>query len=161
MYLNRHGYNGLCRYNNSRREFNVPFGSYVRPYFPEAEMNFFHEKSQSARFLCEDFSATLRRVRKGHVVYCDPPYVPLSSTANFTAYRPGRFCKHEQLHLAHLAQRLAVRGIPVLVSNHDTEFTRKAYVAANIKRIAVSRLISCNASKRTAVNELLALFGVQ
>lgn len=40
LYLNRHGYNGLCRYN-SKGDFNVPFGRYERPYFPYREMHFF------------------------------------------------------------------------------------------------------------------------
>ena len=45
LYLNRHGYNGLCRYN-LRGEFNVPFGRYRKPYFPEAELLWFAERAQ-------------------------------------------------------------------------------------------------------------------
>ncbi len=47
LYLNRYGYNGLCRYN-LRGEFNVPFGRYKKPYFPEAELYHFAEKAQNA-----------------------------------------------------------------------------------------------------------------
>ena len=54
VYLNRHGYNGLCRYSLSGR-FNVPFGRYKRPYFPEREMYVFAEKSQHAKFTCLPF----------------------------------------------------------------------------------------------------------
>lgn len=51
LYLNRHGYNGLCRYN-LRGEFNVPFGRYKRPYFPQDELYHFAEKAQNAEFHC-------------------------------------------------------------------------------------------------------------
>jgi DNA adenine methylase len=50
VYFNRHGYNGLCRYN-SRGKFNVPFGRYTRPYFPQREMLEFHRKSSQAEFI--------------------------------------------------------------------------------------------------------------
>ena len=50
LYLNRHGYNGLCRYNASGG-FNVPFGRYRHPYFPQEEMSYFYQKSQSAQFI--------------------------------------------------------------------------------------------------------------
>jgi len=49
LYLNRHGYNGLCRYNASG-EFNTPFGRYKKPYFPEKEM--LHFAGRPKRHLC-------------------------------------------------------------------------------------------------------------
>lgn len=158
LYLNRHGYNGLCRYSQGKREFNVPFGSYDSPYFPQKEMEFFYKKSKHAKFVCEDFSQTLRRARKDHVVYCDPPYVPLSKTSNFTGYHSGSFTLQEQLTLAKAAKRIGKRGIPVLISNHDTEFTREAYIDANIYNIKVNRSISCKGDRRVQAKELLALF---
>ncbi len=57
LYLNRHCYNGLCRYNLSG-EFNVPFGRYKKPYFPEAELYWFAEKSQNAVL----FVSTIRKL---------------------------------------------------------------------------------------------------
>ncbi|MGD8484718.1 MAG: Dam family site-specific DNA-(adenine-N6)-methyltransferase, partial [Thioalkalispiraceae bacterium] len=77
VYLNRHGYNGLCRYNASGG-FNVPFGRYQRPYFPEKEMLFFHRKAKRASFKVASFENIMRKARQGDVIYCDPPYVPLS-----------------------------------------------------------------------------------
>jgi len=84
LYLNRHCYNGLCRYN-LRGEFNVPFGRYRKPYFPEEELYSFAEQAQKARFVCQSYDISMVNVAAGSVVYCDPPYAPLSATANFTA----------------------------------------------------------------------------
>ncbi|PHP45057.1 DNA adenine methylase, partial [Salmonella enterica] len=55
LYLNRYGYNGPCSYN-IRGEFNVPFGLYKRPYFPEAELYRFSEKAQNAFFYYESYA---------------------------------------------------------------------------------------------------------
>ncbi|STV11659.1 methyl-directed repair DNA adenine methylase [Klebsiella pneumoniae subsp. ozaenae] len=90
LYLNRHGYNGLCRYN-LRGEFNVPFGRYKKPYFPEAELYHFAEKAQNAEFYCESYEECMQRADSRTVVYCDPPYAPLTATANFTAYHTQQF----------------------------------------------------------------------
>jgi DNA adenine methylase len=160
VYLNRHGYNGLCRYNTGKGEFNVPFGRYAQPYFPELEMRFFYEKTQKNHmiFVCEDFSKTLARAKKGSVVYCDPPYVPLTETAYFTAYRAGGFSLEEHRKLAVQAQQLGAKGIPVLISNHNNEMTQQIYKGATIQEFTVRRLISCKSSLRGQASELLALY---
>lgn len=157
LYLNRHGYNGLCRYNQSG-EYNVPFGRYQKPYFPEKELYYFHKKAQKARFTCHDFTVTLQGCRPGHVVYCDPPYIPLTPTAKFTQYHTRGFQQHQHDSLTTHAQRLAKKGIPVLISNHHTPYTKTAYREAHQEIIAVRRLISCKGMKRKTVQEVLALF---
>lgn len=157
IYLNRHGYNGLCRYNGSGK-FNVPFGRYKKTYVPEEELRYFYKRAQRARFINQDFRQTLMQVREGDVVYCDPPYVPLSVTAMFRDYSPGGFAQTEQLELVKMAEDLASRGITVVISNHDIEFTREAYANAEIHSFSVQRSISSNVMNRNRVQELLAVF---
>ena len=158
LYMNRFGFNGLCRYNK-KGGFNVPFGSYKKPYFPEAELEFFAEKAKKATFVCEGYPETFSRARKGSVVYCDPPYAPLSNTANFTSYAGNGFTLDDQAALADIAERAATeRGIPVLISNHDTTLTRRLYHGAELNLVKVKRTISRNGSGRNKVDELLALF---
>ncbi|QYY42011.1 DNA adenine methylase Dam [Aneurinibacillus thermoaerophilus] len=157
VYLNRHGYNGLCRYNTSGK-FNVPFGRYKKPYFPEAEMHYFYEKAKRATFVCAGFTDTMYTAQEGDVIYCDPPYVPLSETALFTTYSAGGFGKEQQLELARIARELADRNIPVLISNHETDFTLKAYASAQIRTLEVQRNISCDRNNRNKAKEVLALF---
>jgi DNA adenine methylase len=94
----------------------------------------------------------------GDVVYCDPPYVPLSSTANFTSYSANGFGWAEQTELVRQAEQLAQRGIPVTISNHDTAAVRQAYGQAKIETFEVRRFISCNGNKRNKAAEILALF---
>ena len=157
IYLNRHCFNGLCRYN-SKHEFNTPFGRYSKPYFPERELNTFYAKASRATFVSADFSEIMEQSTPGDVVYCDPPYVPLSSTAKFTSYDAGGFGLAEQSRLARVAESLATRGITVIISNHDTEFTQREYARASVTSFSVQRFISCKGSQRVKAGEVLAVF---
>ncbi len=158
LYLNRHAYNGLCRYN-SKGGFNTPFGQYNKPYFPEKEMRRFVDRARRATFRVADFRETMKLAGRGDVLYCDPPYVPLSATSNFTSYSSGGFGREDQSALAELAEELASRGVPVLISNHATEFTLNAYKSARIEQFDVQRFISCDGDNRGTAREVLALFG--
>lgn len=159
LYLNRHGYNGLCRYNKSGG-FNVPFGKYKKPYFPEQELNAFAEKAQQAIFTCLSYRDVFAKVGSGDTVYCDPPYVPLSKTASFTSYAGNSFGLDEQADLANAAEDTTKdKKVRVLISNHDTIWTRKIYQhAEKIKAIKVARTISQKGANRKKVGEILALY---
>lgn len=160
LYLNRFGYNGLCRYNK-KYSYNVPFGRYKSHYFPENELRFFAQKAQKAQFICADFEQIFELVKQNtndYVIYCDPPYAPLKQETNFTQYAGGGFSLMQQERLAQLAIEMKKQGIPVLISNHDTEFTRQIYQSAQLQRIQVQRTIGQKPNSRVKVNELLALF---
>ena len=157
LYLNRHGYNGLCRYNLSGG-YNVPFGRYKKPYFPRQEMLHFHEKSHAIEVHHKDYLSTMDNAKQDDIIYCDPPYIPLSTSASFTAYSRNKFGLQEQQQLADMARKKAKQGIPVAISNHDTDFTRQCYQGAELISFKVARYISCNANNRTPVKELLAIF---
>lgn len=160
LYLNRFGFNGLCRYNK-KREYNVPFGDYRQHYFPEKELRFFAEKAQRATFVCLDFEQLFTQIlatSDEYVVYCDPPYAPLRQETNFTQYAGGGFSLEQQRLLASYARQAASAQIPVLISNHDTPFTRELYQGAKIKTFKVQRNIGQRAASRVKVDELFALF---
>lgn len=158
LYMNRHGFNGLCRYNK-KGGFNVPFGSYKKPYFPEEEIKAFAEKSQVAEFRCVGYEQAFDLTKQGDVVYCDPPYAPLSTTSSFTTYVGSGFSLDDQALLARKSRHTAIeRGIPVLISNHDIALTRELYHGARFDTIQVQRNISQNGSGRKKVDELMALY---
>lgn len=157
LYLNRHGYNGLCRYNQ-KGIYNVPFGRYKKPYFPRNEMRYFHQRSQHAMFVHSDFRNTFKKAKYGDLIYCDPPYAPLVQHSNFSSYTSKKFGEEEQITLAELARNCANRGITVVISNHDTAFTRHHYRHSEIFSFPVKRWINCQPQNRVAVQELLAVF---
>ena len=157
LYLNRHCFNGLIRYNLDGF-FNVGFGKYKAPYFPEEEIKAFKRKAHACVFMNAGFRRTIALAGDGDVVYCDPPYAPLSATANFTAYHTNSFSPAEQARLAEMAEKLVSKRIPVLISNHDTPDTREWYKAAKHFQVKVRRSISSNGGTRKKVDELLALY---
>lgn len=160
VYLNRHAFNGLCRYNASG-QFNVPYGKYTNPYFPEKELLEFSNfiKQIKLTLLCGDFSIPLNLAIKGDVVYCDPPYVPVNETSSFTAYSSGGFSLDQQKQLVELTEQAQLRGAKVLISNHDTEITRELYKnASRIIELNVNRSISAKGASRIKVKELIALY---
>jgi DNA adenine methylase len=156
VYLNRHCFNGLCRYNKSGG-FNVPYGKYSDVHFPEKELIEFKKKlTDNCEILCQSFEHTMKLAKPRDVIYCDPPYVPLSSTASFTDYSVGGFTEDQQKLLAKLAEESCAT---TLISNHDTEFTRSIYSKATKTRTRkVSRFISAKAMSRKPVYELLAIY---
>ena len=161
VYLNRHCFNGLTRYN-SKGGFNVPFGQMKNPSVPaDAMMDFrMYFLMRNHSFLSQNFdnSALYSQLEPGDVVYFDPPYVPASNTANFTDYAKEGFSYDQQVQLAKLAESLASRGIRVIISNHDTDVSRELYKNAKIYLLEVSRSISAKGSSRKKAKELIAVY---
>lgn len=162
IYLNRHCFNGLSRYN-SKGEFNVPFGKYDNPSCPSKEMINFRMhflSKQLVRFTSLSFenSSLYEDLEEGDVVYMDPPYVPASDTANFTAYSTDGFTYDQQVHLTRLAESLADKGIRVILSNHDVPITRELYKNAVLYPIQVTRTIAAKGGSRKKANELVAVW---
>ena len=153
LYLNRHCYNGLCRYNK-KGEFNVPFGKYKKPYFPRNEIMAFAEKAKLATFHCGNYSEALKAAQTGDVVYCDPPY--LTETANFTAYHSAGFGHEEHGRLARAARRLAGDGVPVVLSNSDAEMVHYLYKDFSISKITAPRSIGAAAGSIKSAQEIIA-----
>ncbi len=157
LYLNKHGYNGLCRYNSSGG-FNVPFGKYKNIRFPDNYMLEFINQTKDAKFVTQDFEKTFSQARLGDVIYCDPPYVQQNASKQTFKYHKGDFGFAEQEKLAELAKITSKKGIPVLISNHLTEFTQEIYKGAELSTFSVRRSISCKGDDRKEAHEVLALF---
>ncbi|TLU69575.1 Dam family site-specific DNA-(adenine-N6)-methyltransferase [Enterobacter sp. MF024] len=164
LYLNRHGYNGVVRYNQSGG-YNVPFGQHKSaPYFPEAEIRQFAQKANDTKaiFLCCSFQNTLKiMVGMDEAVYCDPPYLPASDTANFTQYHTEPFTEdsHRQLVQA-LLDVNRKHGVKVVISNSDTEATRAIYQPFDFHEISVNRSVSANGITRGVANEVIGVLPV-
>lgn len=144
-YLNRTGYNGLCRFNR-RGEFNVPFGRY-RAIRYTTDFRHYQAVMQPWTFCCSDFVAL--PLERDDLIYADPPYdVP------FTAYSPGGFGWSDQVRLA---EWLAAHPGPVIASNQATPRILELYtrLGFNIRILEAPRAIACNGDRRPAL-EMLA-----
>ena len=157
LYLNKTCYNGLFRVNQ-QGEFNSPFGRYKNPNIVNEEVlravnNYFNKAEIT--FKCGDFVEAVQGIRKGDLVYFDPPYDPISDSANFTGYNRNGFSRREQIRLKRLCDRLNRKGINFLLSNSATEFILDLYKDYNITIVQAKRAINSKGNKRGSVDEVL------
>ena len=157
IYLNKTCYNGLYRVNNAG-EFNSPFGKYKNPNIVndvtiKAVSKFLNKKDIT--ILNGDFEEAVNSAKKGDFVYFDPPYVPVSESANFTGYVQGGFDLKEQQRLRDVCNRLSNRGVKFLLSNSSTDKVHELYEGYSISIVKATRAINSNASKRGAIDEVL------
>jgi DNA adenine methylase len=159
IYLNKTCFNGLWRVNRSGA-FNVPIGRYTDPPIcvPDA-LRAASTLLGRATLRCDDYRSVVADARRGDFLYFDPPYDPVTPTANFTSYTAGAFGHDEQRALAETARSLVARGCRVMLSNSDTPFIRSLYSDFHIDRVKCSRAINSNAAKRGDVDEVIIIGG--
>ncbi len=156
LFLNKTCFNGLWRVNSSGR-FNVPFGRYAKPKILDVGvLRAAHEALACATVLHADFAEVTSKLKKGDFAYVDPPYVPVSKTANFTAYS-GRFGPEEQQRLAAELAMLHKRGVRAMLSNAATKEMIALYKGHDfhVTKIHAARAINSDPSKRGDVEELV------
>ena len=155
IYLNKTCFNGLWRVNRAG-DFNVPIGRYTDPPIcvPEA-LRAAHALLARAELKCCDYREAVADAARNDFVYFDPPYDPITTTANFTSYTADAFGAEQQRELAATARQLVGRGVKVMLSNSDTPFIRSLYRGFHIDRVKCPRAINSNAAKRGDVDEVI------
>ena len=157
VFLNRTCFNGLWRVNASG-QFNVPFGKYDKPKILDADVLRSANVALARATIVEgDFASVLGQLKRGDFAYFDPPYVPVSKTASFTAYAVGRFGPEEQARLVRELLVLRKRGVNAMLSNAATAATRKLYEEQQlfVRMVKAGRSINSDPSKRGSVDELV------
>ena len=140
IYLNKTCYNGLYR-QNSRLQFNTPMGRYEQPKIVDEEnLKACSRALQNIELIAENFSMIESKITSQDIVYFDPPYVPLSKTANFTAYSHNGFDEVKQIELYELCSRLNSRGIRFILSNSSAPLVLELYKSFNIEFVQAARL---------------------
>lgn len=157
QYLNKHGFNGLCRYNKSGK-FNVPVGTSTKPkQVPIEQIDLFFNRFANAIISTSSFGfeEVFERTSKcdSLLIYSDPPYVPLTSDFNYTG---DGFDWEQQVLLKQLSKDSKHTCI---ISNHWTPLTEELYSDANeIHVFDVQRTISCKGSDRKKVQECIVVY---
>lgn len=157
IYLNRTCYNGLYRVNR-RGQFNVPMGSYKNPKMPPRDVLLGASAAlQGVRIEVRDFPQVLDLAGPNDLIYFDPPYDPVSKTANFTSYTAGSFGDEHQRRLAGVYTELSRRGCLCMLSNSYTPFIVDLYHDFSIHIVRAGRAISSDPNGRGAVDEVLVI----
>lgn len=166
IYINRGGFNGLWRVNR-KGGCNVPYGGFrgggqegKAALVDEANLIAASKALQGVTLTCCDYAEAADLAIEGDLVYFDPPYIPASTTANFTSYTTAGFNDENQIDLCALAKTLVNRGVYVIISNSDTPRTRAIYTAGvepsfRLFETQVRRVVNCDGAKRGKVGELI------
>jgi DNA adenine methylase len=155
IYLNKTCFNGLHRVNRSGH-FNVPLGRYENPRIVDPERLRAASRVLSAVDLrCAHFETLLSSAKPGDFIYFDPPYEPVSRTANFTSYDSDGFSREDQIRLRDVFAELDRRGCKLMLSNSDVPVIRELYGKYRITQVAALRAVSCDARNRGRVSELV------
>lgn len=153
LLLNKTCFNGLWRVNQ-KGHFNVPMGRYKDPQILDAKA-----LREASELLQETVLAAVEfdrwQYNNDEFVYFDPPYVPVSDTANFTGYASGGFGEEDQRRLASLFRDLSDKGIPCMLSNSDTPLVHELYEGYRIDIVHAARSVNSKASKRGRVREVI------
>lgn len=163
IFLNRTCFNGLYRVN-SQGDYNVPMGRYVHPrIYDEANLEALSQALQRVTILTGPYKNLSSLINEHTLVYCDPPYRPLTETASFTSYAKFSFNDDDQKELAQWSAKMVSenKGYFILSNsdphNIDTNdnFFDDIYRDFTIERILAKRRISRDKKSRKDVYELL------
>ncbi len=144
---------------NSKQQFNTPIGTYKNPKILDADnLRACREILQDVELIHGSFLTIESKVTSQDLVYFDPPYVPLTKTANFTSYTREKFDEDRQIELYKLCCRLHDRGVKFMLSNSSAPFVLELYgqePAFKIELIQATRLINSRSDKRGQIPEVL------
>jgi DNA adenine methylase len=155
IFLNKTCYNGLYRVNSSG-QFNTPFGRYTDPTIvDEVNLRACSKVLAGTTINLSSFLDIEPIISRDDFVYFDPPYVPLSSTANFTTYSRQGFDQKMQISLFEMCCSLDRKGARFMLSNSSAQFVRRLYKKFNINLVSAARSINSNGAKRGQINEVI------
>ncbi len=162
LFMNKTCFNGLFRLNK-KGEFNVPQGKYKNPKICDEEnITEVHNVLKNVIIRNDSYLASEKYITENSLVYLDPPYRPISKTANFTSYSDSSFNDNDQIELSNYFSRISQKGAYVLLSNSDPhnenpddDFFDDLYQNFTIERIMAKRSINSKGNKRGPINELL------
>lgn len=162
IFLNKTCFNGLYRVNK-KGEFNAPHGKYKNPLICDKEnLLLVSEKLKNLKITQGDYKKCLDFIDENTFVYLDPPYKPLSKTANFVSYNENIFADKEQKELSEFINLIDKKGAFFLLSNSDPknvnendDYFRILYDKFHIETVLANRTVNSDKTNRGKINELL------
>ncbi len=112
---------------------------------------------RNARIEAASFEVVLKNARAGDLVYFDPPYIPVSKTASFTAYTRHGFSMEAQQNLRDVTAELAARGAYVMLSNSHTPATFRIFSHPDfhVYEVYAGRAINSRGHRRGKIKEVI------
>ena len=155
IFLNKTGFNGMYR-ESSNGKYNIPFGKHKKVTLYNENNIFLMSKAvKNSVITAKDCKSVIKTAKANDFIYLDPPYHPITKTANFTSYSKDNFGIQDQKDLANIAKTLSKKGCKIMISNSESHFIRGLYKDFNFHEVKANRFINCKSDARGKINELI------
>lgn len=163
IFLNKHAFGSMCRYNSNTGNFNVPpRQNLTLRKFPRNEISNFMTKLENCEIFAQSFEKTFELVRANDLVYCDPPYLPEGDkNGTFTAYTKLDFNLEQHYKIVEYAKEIYSKyNVTTIISNHDSPLVRELYKdATKIVDVDVYRSMGRYNEIQKSAKEVFAIYG--
>jgi DNA adenine methylase len=158
IYLNRTCYNGLYRVNR-QGQFNVPYGKYKNPRICDVDaLRSASMLLRDNKIICGDYLSVLKEyAEEGDFVFLDPPYLPVTTYADFKRYTKEQFYEEDHRELAAEVKRLQERSCHVVLTNSNHPLVHELYGEYSTKIVSTKRYISCHGNSRTGEDVIVTV----
>ena len=147
--LNKTCFNGVYR-KNKKGEFNVPFGKKMKEVVNFLDVENFKNVNnvlQNTKLTNVSFESAInfKVIKKNHLVFIDPPYIPISKTAQFKGYYDDGFSLEQHKLLAQKINEIDAKGAYFILTNSNTELVKDIYLTKkkySLSTVSVARAIN-------------------
>ncbi len=155
VFLNKTGFRGM--YREGPRGFNVPYGHYKKlpARLSLGEWETISALIRKVRFVCTDFTVSIKKVKKGDYVYLDPPYAP-ENTKSFVGYTSQGFTWNQHRDLFEKIIKLGEQGVKFTLSNSKVPLVLEYFREYPHDEIVARRAINSKNPGATALEVLVS-----
>lgn len=158
IYLNQTSFNGIYRVNLNG-VYNVPFGFRTKKFLDPDNLRLVSKALEGVTLADCDFAKCLKNIKKGDLVFLDPPYTVSHNNNGFIKYNQKLFSLDDQYRLAKYIISIKKKGAYYILTNAAnskiseifgevddyTELSRVSLIGgANAKRGQISEFIFTN-----------------
>ena len=155
IFLNQTSFNGIYRVN-LKGEYNVPYGYRNIGPFNFDNLRQASQQLQNSVLTSNDFTACLKNIKKGDLVFLDPPYTITHNNNGFFKYNKKLFSIQDQYRLSYLIDDIVKKEAYYILTNaaHKDveEIFDKGHTVLKYKRAS---LISGKKASRGQYEELI------
>jgi DNA adenine methylase len=160
IYLNQTSFNGIYRVNLNG-EYNVPYGKRHNFKFNYDNLRKVSKSIKNTNFSSGDFSRVIQNVKKGDLVFLDPPYTVTHNNNGFIQYNQKIFSLSEQYRLSEMIDKIKDIGAYYILTNAAHPEVKSIYQKDDpIFEVSRASTIAGISSKRGKYAELIMTNGV-
>jgi len=160
IFLNATSFNGIYRVNLNG-DYNVPYGNRQGYQFDFDNLKSVSELLQKASISSGDFYESILNVKRGDLVFLDPPYTVTHNKNGFIHYNKKLFCIEEQKRLSEMIATIKDIGAFYILTNAAHQSVRDIFDHGDsVFEVKRNSLVGGIGAKRGKYREIIMTNGV-